>query len=185
MARISFKANDLLPAIHDLLSYAHEVDARDKDKVCKFVAHLVANGGNKTKAAISAGYGGPAVTEDGKKRTKQMRECAAASKAQVLLKNDKIRNLYEKFYEQKFLATILRELLTKEHVIYLNYLMFDMYHDDDKKASLAITALQEISKLEGYYAPEKKEDTGNVQGMMEAFVAAKALFKEVKDEQEG
>ena len=174
MPRPGFKVPDLLPVIYELVDAAHEIDSRDKDKVCKFVANLVANGGNKTRAARAAGYG-EAKDKDGKKRSEESRDSIAAAKAQFLIKNDTIKNLYDKFYQQKFFSTILRKFLTKEHVLYLNYAMFEMYYEDEKRANLAMAALQEIAKLEGFYAPEKEFDEDKAKAMIEELIAAKSV----------
>lgn len=177
VAKDGFSDCDLLPVIHDLVEASRQLDNYDKEKACKFIANLVANGGNKTQAARAAGYG-EAKDKNGKKRSEEARNNVAGVRANELLRNHKILELYEKLREQKFISTVLKGLLTKEHIVYLNFKMYEMYKNDDKKSNLAMSALQEIAKLEGYYAPEKIIDDEAFKAKLEEIVVAKEIISE-------
>jgi len=181
MPKMPFTTETLLPVVSDLMNITRELTARDKDKACEFVAHLVANGGNKTKAALDAGFGETADKKGVKPKTEEQKIASARNMACDLLKNPSVKLVYDQLFEQKFAGNILRKLITKDHMIYLYYAVFHHYWLDDKKCGHALTALNEICKLEGYHLPDANTSDEEAKRLLAQFLESKKVLGHMQE----
>ncbi|WP_299079087.1 hypothetical protein [uncultured Paraglaciecola sp.] len=145
---LRIKEYDLHEIIKDLVDAALEIDRPNKEKICKFIVNLVDNGGNKTMAAIDAGFGAK-KGKDGKARTLDERKAVASTEGDRLLRNAAISSLYEKLLSHRFISTIFTKTFTKEHSANILYQIgMNTYETNPRQA---IAAFKEASTLAGHY----------------------------------
>lgn len=106
-----------------------------------FISHYLANGGNGTQAALSAGYA----------------ERSARVTACELLKMDKIKKRLVPAQEQQ------KERLGLDADWIVSRLMKEAGDPENSEAA-RVRALELLGKVEGIFAPDKKELTATVNG---------------------
>lgn len=156
MSNITIKEQDLHAIIHDLMDKALAINRPNKEKICHFVVNLVENGGNKTRAALDAGYG-EEKDKDGKVRGKEVRNHMASTESARLMADAGILSVYESLLSHRFLSKIFVQTLKKEHMVSILYQAGLKGLNSERNFKSGISALVEAGKLAGFYEIDEKD----------------------------
>ena len=153
---MKIKDQDLHEITKELIDEALELDCAHKDKICNFVFNLLNNGGNKTRAALDAGYG-DASTDEGRK--------VACVQAQHILAKVSVKALYDKLSRYKLSSDLFGKVFNKQHLIYILYQMGMNFADKNAKQSIA--AFKEAATLSGFYQDDALAEATNAMAKAE------------------
>lgn len=152
--RLRKKDLNLCDVIDDLMNKEVIAEARNPERVAKFVMAMAMNGLNRKKAAMTAGWD----------------ETSADNEAYKLMKNEEISAIVRDLHLQRVRCETLVEALDKSYIVELCYkIAMDNVKSSPK---YAISAVQEISKLKGFYDTTINDNLCDIKKMHEEFMAS-------------
>lgn len=137
----------------EILRATEDINCKNRSKVVKFLIILAQNGGNKAQAALKAGLGNVNEREG---VTSQEEFHVAATQADRLMKNVKVKKAYKLLCNSNDLAEIVRMMGNKDQLVVL-LMEQAMLHFNIPNGVLK-SNFELIAKLRGYFTESDPDE---------------------------
>jgi len=141
----------------EILSAMQDVNCKNRSKVIKFIIILAQNGGNQAQAALKAGLGNVNEREG---VTPQEEFHIAATQADRLMKNVKVKKAYSLLCQSNDLAEMVRLMTSKDQLVVL-LMEHAMLHFNSPNGVLK-SNFELIAKLRGYFTESDPDEAENI-----------------------